>query len=209
MRLLAGQLLVAVCHCYASLQNTSSAPRTHLLPLLFGQAVTSAAVAQWVRTTVDNAIVNSSVAGNLSVSAVVNASDVTQLAALAEETARAAVSTAVLERLQVHAVDPGAVAESDEDEVEPLARLRRTREPKCDAKHGALRCWELGCTRECASQTVFHFSAYLLVCLGSHSFARLMAPLKLPMITLFITFGILAGPFGFELVPRLSVGRLR
>ena len=79
---------------------------------------------------------------------------------------------------------------------------------KCSSKDGLEICWGKGCMVECARQASFAFGALVVVCMGSQSFGKLLAPFKLPMISLFILFGVVVGPFGFNLVPRNHIPEL-
>ena len=46
------------------------------------------------------------------------------------------------------------------------------------------------------------FGGFCTVCMAGHTFGKIMSPLGMPSITLFIFFGLVCGPVGFELVTR-------
>ena len=72
----------------------------------------------------------------------------------------------------------------------------------CDADDGVYDCWENGCIHECAWQMLSKFGCFCVVCMASHTFGGLLSPFGFPGITLFLGFGVLAGPFGLGLIAR-------
>ena len=70
----------------------------------------------------------------------------------------------------------------------------------CDAKEGPLACFNNGCLSECAGETFLAFLGFVIVSMAGHMVGKVMAPLGLPTITVFIGFGLLCGPFGLGLV---------
>ena len=72
----------------------------------------------------------------------------------------------------------------------------------CNADDGVYRCWESGCIQQCAGQMLSKFGCFCVVCMASHTFGGLLSPFGFPGITLFLGFGVLAGPFGFGLILR-------
>ena len=49
---------------------------------------------------------------------------------------------------------------------------------------------------------LFSFSAFCTICMAGHTFGKLLSPLNLPSITLFIFFGLACGPYGFDLITK-------
>ena len=83
---------------------------------------------------------------------------------------------------------------------------RATRMPvlplMCNADDGILGCWEAGCIHECTAEMLGTFSRFSIVCMASHTFGGMLSPFGFPGITLFLGFGVLAGPFGLGLIAR-------
>lgn len=69
-----------------------------------------------------------------------------------------------------------------------------------DAAEGPLACFNNGCLSECAGETFLAFLGFVIVSMAVHMVGKVMAPLGLPTITVFIGFGLLCGPFGLGLV---------
>jgi hypothetical protein len=72
----------------------------------------------------------------------------------------------------------------------------------CNADDGILGCWETGCIHECTAEMLGTFSRFSIVCMASHTFGGMLSPFGFPGITLFLGFGVLAGPFGLGLIAR-------
>ena len=72
----------------------------------------------------------------------------------------------------------------------------------CNADYGILGCWETGCIHECTTEMLGTFSRFSMVCMASHTFGGMLSPFGFPGITLFLGFGLLAGPFGLGLIAR-------
>ncbi len=78
----------------------------------------------------------------------------------------------------------------------------------CRAEEGILLCWETGCLPECTRQMLGPLIMLCVVCMASHTFGHLLARAGFPAITLFLAFGVLAGPYGLDIVPSSSFAKL-
>ena len=56
----------------------------------------------------------------------------------------------------------------------------------------------------CARMMLLTLGAFCTVSMAGHTFGKILSPFGLPSITLFIFFGLLCGPVGFELVSKLD-----
>ena len=54
----------------------------------------------------------------------------------------------------------------------------------------------------CTVTMLITFGRFCTVCMAGHTFGKILSPLGMPSITLFIFFGLLSGPVGFDLVPK-------
>ena len=80
---------------------------------------------------------------------------------------------------------------------------------ECDADEGIYECVEAGCACECLQQMLAVFGVFCVVCMAAHTFGNLLSPFGFPGITLFLGFGLLAGPFGFDIIQRDEELKLR
>ena len=94
----------------------------------------------------------------------------------------------------------GSTSSSKSDAPQPTRTSLPTLE--CNADDGILGCWETGCIHECTAEMLGTFSRFSIVCMASHTFGGMLSPFGFPGITLFLGFGVLAGPFGFGLIAR-------
>ena len=78
----------------------------------------------------------------------------------------------------------------------------------CDAEAGMAQCWEADCMRYCTYEVLVSLVALLVVCMSAHTFGNLCSPFGFPAITTFLFFGVVAGPFGLNLVQRDDVAKL-
>ena len=76
---------------------------------------------------------------------------------------------------------------------------------ECRAEDGPYKCLLSGCLAPCSGTMLLAFAGFCIVCMAAHVFGKLLSPLGLPTITLFIGFGALCGPFGLGLVDSRSV----
>ena len=58
--------------------------------------------------------------------------------------------------------------------------------------------------QQCTQALLVTFGAFCIVCMAGHTFGKILSPLGMPSITLFIFFGLLCGPVGFDLVSSVD-----
>ena len=70
----------------------------------------------------------------------------------------------------------------------------------CDSAAGLYVCATSACMVPCALDWALSLCSFTVISMAAHVFAKFLAPLGFPTITLFIAFGLISGPFGLAMV---------
>jgi len=81
-------------------------------------------------------------------------------------------------------------------------------EKVCKAKAGLVHCWLAGCVAECSSEIAPALLLLLIVGMSAHTFGSLLSGLGFPAITTFLFFGVVAGPYGTNIVSAEEAAKL-
>lgn len=96
-----------------------------------------------------------------------------------------------------------------EPELDPSEPTRKSWTPNdepdaedCEASAGVYDCFASGCFFQCAAQMLSVFSRFCICCMASNTFGKMVQPFGFPGITVYLFFGLLCGPFVFDLMSR-------